>query len=114
MKSKKILRLTGDQEPQIVAFSNTLMMSQDIYGQQMGDCPIQHPNNWDVYKNFPVDVRAIRIDWLLESGLPFLEALSSSQREDVLDHPALKQVFNFLYSPLKKHVLRNEFPLYLV
>jgi hypothetical protein len=112
MKSKKILRLTGSQEQEIQAFSSTLMMSQDIYGSQMGDCPSAHPNNRLMYLNYPVSIRALRIDWLLDSGLPFLEALSSSKNG--LENRALKQLFNLIYDPLRDHVLQTEFPLYVV
>ena len=112
MKSKKILRLTGEQNYQISAFSSTLMMSQDIYSSQMGDCPSAHPNNRLVYKNYPVSIRALRIDWLLDSGLPFLKALSSSQNR--LENRALKQMFNLIYDPLRDNVLQSEFPLYVV
>jgi hypothetical protein len=54
----------------------------------MGDVPIPHTSNRDLYKNYPVDLFAMRIDWILEGGLPFLEAIMTA--ENLLKDRGLK------------------------
>jgi hypothetical protein len=78
----------------------------------MGDSPTQHQNNRAIFKNYPVDIRALRIDWILDTGLPFFEALNGSP--SALENRGLKQVLKFIYEPMKTHVVRKEFPVYLV
>lgn len=52
----------------------------------MGDNP--KPLGYDqmTYKNYPVNVQAIRIDWIFDFGLPFLQALYESDSHDLLDN----------------------------
>lgn len=48
---------------------------------------------------------AIRVDWIYESGLPFLEALALNQGQ-VFESRWVTEVLEMLYRPLKAKMLK--------
>ena len=93
MKSKKVLRICENDGKELIgqAPSQSLMMNDSLYSVHMGDTP--KPLQIDIreFKNFPVDVRAMRVDWILETfqGKQFLKALHTCEDSDLFKMSAL-------------------------
>ena len=72
------------------------------------------------YKNHPVNVRGISIDWIINfkgtesSGLAFLEALQNSESLEIFDCDTIIAIIEFLYSQYKHEILKYRLPPYML
>ena len=64
-----------------------------------------------VYKNNPVNVRGISIDWIINhqeennNGREFLEALVNAQNLEVFDNDTIIAIIEYLYKLYRKKIL---------
>lgn len=67
-----------------------------------------------MYKSYPVEIYALRVDWILISqhGLHFLEAIDKDEfSSDILQNQAVKILVQFLFQAIEKVMWRFFIPL---
>lgn len=69
-------------------------------------------------KSFPVNVVAMRIDWILDTKKPegrkFLKAILQSNNLDLYEVESLQMLIEFLYQMFKNVVLTIQMPLFVL
>ena len=72
------------------------------------------------YKNYPVNVQGISIDWIInmdegnEYGKKFLQAIFNSESLDIFECKSISALIEFLYIKYKTKILRNRLPFYVL
>ena len=113
MLDKNILRVKNPLNDSIIAIdsSPTLFVDDIFYREKFKEEKL-NPH----FKAYPVDILALKIDWIISTsqGKEFLQALSQSENLDFFDIKTLQVIIEFLYSRSKLIMLYVFLPLYLI
>ena len=117
MINKQTLKVDEMYNEDIVKIlpSSCSYVDDEYFKKEAGE-DITNPN----FKNHPVKVRAISIDWIIDTkgedshGLAFLEALLNSETLEIFDSDTIIAIIEFLYSNYKNEILKYRLPPYML
>ena len=75
--------------------------------------------NNTTYKNYPVNVQGISIDWIInmdegnDNGLRFLQAIYKSESLDIFECKPISAIIEYFYYNYKTKIMRNRLPFYI-
>lgn len=117
MEDKTILRVPSiySLQKKIVKISSSsgLFLDDEYYQAAMGE-----DKRNKLSKSYPVDVYAIKINWLLKDqddcGRDFLQELYKCENLDIFRVPSIIMIIEFFYSHFKKVVIYGIVPINLL
>jgi hypothetical protein len=113
MLDKNVLRVESPLNDSIIAIdSSPTLYVDDLFYREVFKEDVKNQS----YKAYPVEVFALKIDWIVSTpaGKEFLSALSQSENLDFFDITTLQIIIEFLYAKSKRIMLYVFLPLYLI
>jgi len=112
MLNKQTLKVDDQHSDKIVSVmeSGTSYVDNAYYKQAMSE-----DRNSEEYKNYPVNVYALKLDWIINDadGLKFLKAMLKSEHLEIYECPTIIIIVEYLYGHYCKYILLYRFPFYV-
>lgn len=115
MVNKQTLKIRTAEDKTIVATAphTCSYVDGDYFRDVMGEKTDQAD-----YLTFPVTVKAVRADWLLDettsTGLDFLRDLMKVQDKTIFETDYVAIVIQFLYSRFREKIISNKLPMFVI
>ena len=112
MLNKQTLKVEDQHSEKIVSVmeSGTSYVDNAYYRGSMGE-----DRNNEEYKNYPVNVYALKLDWIINDGdgLRFLKAMLKSEHLEIYECPTIIIIVEYLYGHYGRYILLYRFPFYV-
>ena len=112
MLNKQTLKVEDQHSEKIVSVmeSGTSYVDNAYYKESMGE-----DRTSEEYKNYPVNVYALKLDWIINDGdgLKFLKAMLKSEHLEIYECPTIIIIVEYLYGHYCKYILLYRFPFYV-
>lgn len=112
MKQKQILKIDEPLNETVVklGYSTSKYVDSNLFKR----CLDEDPNNKD-YHSFPVDVVALRIQWILMTpeGKLFLDEVVKQPNLEIYGLKSIQILVEFFFDTIRKRILRRQLPLFI-
>jgi hypothetical protein len=111
MSEKQILKVKSADYERIVRVTDSpgVYIDDRFYHDHMGEDTTEK-------QSFPVNVVAMRIDWILNrpEGRKFLQTILQSNKMDLYEVQSLQMLIEYLFKQYKQVIIYRHFPLFVL